>query len=633
MLHLQNIKFNYKLGAIALIPLLGLVFVSINSMIKEFSRYQTAAQVQEVAAFSVTVSALLHEYQKERGLSSGFIGSEGRKFKEELQTQRKQTDAKITVLEQVLSTTDFANEAKLNQALSSARTSIKQLPTIRNSVDALTISLKDATGYYTGVNRNFTDIAATLPGMTQNVDISRKLTAYANFIKSKELAGIERALLTNTFSKNNFETGVLEKVIAAVSKQETFLEIFADFATEEYKNVLNKALQGEFMSATSQMRSIALSNGYQGNFGIDPSVWFKNQTQKIDALKSVEDQMANHNIEEAITLKKSSLSQIMLDSALILLIIMLSSILFWVIRRDIAKEIGGEPLAVLQMAQRVANGYLYQDTPASKFPPEGIVKAMTEMQQRLTEVLQTVNQCAFQIASDSKEISNTSNALSQTACEQAASVEQTSASMEQLNASVEQNREHAQLTEEIAVNVAKLAVEGGEAVTETINAMEQIAQRVGIIEEIAYQTNILALNASIEAARVGVHGAGFAVVANEVRRLAERSQSAASEITELSQSSLNVSKHAGALLNQIVPNIKKTAALIQEISSASSEQAAGIRQINDAIHQLDSVTQINAASAEQLAATAEELDSQSQTLVDEIGFFKLPEQDVDHRLQ
>lgn len=632
MLHLQTIKFNYKLVAIASIPLLGLVFVSINSMMKEFTLYQTAAQVQEVAAFSVTVSALLHEYQKERGLSSGFLGSEGKKFKDELQVQRKHTDAKISALEQVLSTTDFANEATLNQALNAARTSIKQLPTIRSNVDGLSISLKDATGYYTGVNRHFTDIAATLPSMTQNVDISRKLTAYANFIKSKELAGIERALLTNTFSKNNFETGVLEKVIAAVSKQETFLEIFADFATDEYKSTLNKAMQGEFMSATAQMRSVALSNGYQGNFGVDPSVWFKNQTQKIDALKSVEDQMADRNIHEAINLKQSSLSQILLDSTLIVLILSISGILFWVIRQDISREIGGEPLAVLQMAQRVANGYLYQDTQASKTPAEGIVKAMLEMQQRLTEVLQTVNQCAFQIASDSKEISNTSNALSQTACEQAASVEQTSASMEQLNASVEQNREHAQLTEQIAVNVAKLAVEGGDAVTETINAMEQIAQRVGIIEEIAYQTNILALNASIEAARVGIHGAGFAVVANEVRRLAERSQTAASEITELSQSSLNVSKHAGELLNQIVPNIKKTAELIQEIACASSEQAAGIQQINEAIHQLDSVTQINAASAEQLAATAEELDGQSQTLVDEIGFFKLPEQPVGQRV-
>jgi methyl-accepting chemotaxis protein len=188
---------------------------------------------------------------------------------------------------------------------------------------------------------------------------------------------------------------------------------------------------------------------------------------------------------------------------------------------------------------------------------------------------------------------------------------------------IRQNADNAQQTEKIAVKAAQDAQGGGEAVAKTVTAMKEIAGKISIIEEIARQTNLLALNAAIEAARAGEHGKGFAVVASEVRKLAERSQEAAGEIGKLSSSSVEVAEGAGKMLEQIIPDIRRTAELVQEISAASSEQNAGADQINRAIQQLDQVIQQNASAAEEMSSTAEELSSQAQALLDNVQFFKV----------
>ncbi len=275
-------------------------------------------------------------------------------------------------------------------------------------------------------------------------------------------------------------------------------------------------------------------------------------------------------------------------------------------------------------AQTIAKGDLTAKINVNQKDEIGeLASSLRQMVEKLRTIVGDVISGADTIAAASRQMSSASQQMSQGANEQASSAEEVSSSMEEMVGNIQQNTDNAHQTEQISIKAAKDVRIGSTAVDQTVSSMKNITEKISIIGEIARQTNILALNAAVEAARAGEHGKGFAVVAAEVRKLAERSQVAAAEIDQVSRSSVSVAENSHKVFNDIVPDIEKTARLVQEISAASIEQNSGAEQVNNAIQQLNQVAQQNAAASEEIATSSEELYNQAEQLMETISFFKI----------
>jgi methyl-accepting chemotaxis protein len=342
-------------------------------------------------------------------------------------------------------------------------------------------------------------------------------------------------------------------------------------------------------------------------------------TQDLDAI-------VKHN-DASVDTSKTEADQLYDQSFMLLIGLLIGSAAIaaiaaiWIVV-SISRAVG----SALRLANAVAGGDLNASARVSGNDEiKDLIDALNSMTRKLREVVSEVASATRNVASGSQELSATAEQLSQGATEQASSTEEASASMEEMAATIKQSADNASQTEKIARQSAADALASGEAVNKAVIAMQTIAEKIMVVQEIARQTDLLALNAAVEAARAGEHGRGFAVVASEVRKLAERSQTAAAGISTLAGTTVEAARSAGDMLQKLVPDIQRTAELVEEISAGAREQNAGAAQINTAIQQLDKVTQQNTSAAEEMSATSEELASQAEQLQASISYFRLDE--------
>ncbi|WP_228720473.1 methyl-accepting chemotaxis protein [Arcobacter acticola] len=716
-----------------LIPLIVVILLAAKLAIDSFSTSKNLRALDRVVILSTKIGALVHEAQKERGMTAGFLGSSGEKFKVELPAQRLNVDEKLKELNTLLNTfnkNEYSSEFLENLNLSLKK--IEDLNNTRNGVNSLSLNAGIAIGYYTDLNKLLLNVIGSITKLSNSATVSQQLVSYMNFLLSKERAGVERAVGTNTFAKDSFGEGMKAKFYTLIAEQNAYMDSFLKVSDSKVVEFYKTNLKGDSVDEVERIRKIALYSDIETNFEVDANHWFKEITEKINLLKKVEDYISQTLIITINDEMSDSNQNMIIFGLLSILGIALTMILARTIAFTILIDVASVKRGVenffafinfekddielidvksndeLGMMSKIINKNI-EDTKANIQKDRALIAdtirvtnainkgylntkielgsnnpSLNELKDIINEMLETLNSNISNILKvltsyskldfrpkltqnnlegiikelendvnilgdvitqtllENKRIgitlSNNANILTKNMQEianaansQAASLEETAASLEEITSNITNNT---QTTTQMASygNKVKTSISlGQDLANKTVVSMEEINSQtsaineaITIIDQIAFQTNILSLNAAVEAATAGEAGRGFAVVAGEVRTLASRSAEAAKQIKDLVENAQRKTYEGKEIASDMIKgyaqlneNITVTLDLIQNVTTASKEQATGMIQINDAVNSLDQITQQNAQNASSANEIAQKTLLISNTIIEQ----------------
>ncbi len=608
---LSKLSIKHKLLMVtAIIITVGLINVMINIFSANEKR-SSLEKLETLTTLSAKIALLVHETQKERGATAGYVGSHGVKFTQKLPNQRKNSDARQKEYYDYLASVSVEDiSAQIKEDIKNLDTFLKKLPSIRSQVDGLNIPLKEAISFYTNMNAAMLVIVPETAKISPNKELANLLSSYANFLKSKERAGVERAVLSGAFASGSFGPGVLNKVISLIAEQDRYLDAFLATAPEDIKTFYKTTYKGQVIDEVLRMRAKALNS----DFTVDSVYWFETITKKINILKSIDDFISKSAFTETAILKNEASSEMMKNVGSSLLLVLLLSLFIHFIAQSIIKNVNS---IKIQLDDLSINMNLSQKI---KTTSEGELKDIADAINHLVNVFKETIEDTKQ---NSIQTMQESHALEDTAQKLAVNINKAETLFNAANHLIQDIGKNLDTTEEQVISTTedldntqktldKFAI-SLQNVVEKINSSNerqdglthqmvdlnaqatQIKDIISIIGDIADQTNLLALNAAIEAARAGEHGRGFAVVADEVRQLAERTQKSLSEIN------LNVNIITQNI-DQISHGIEHNASEFTEISNDADEL---IVSANGTVERLGKSVEVSSIAVNKTTYTAQ----------------------------
>jgi len=721
---IKDLSISKKLMVLVVLKMVLLAIFASWLLFSKYTLYTNMDQLSYDMELATYVSKLIHETQKERGMTAGYLGSKGKKFADVIKTQRLLTNKRFQEIEQFYKDHQFESniKAKVDEVLKR----LNNLSQIRSQVDSFSIKLGDALKYYTKTNAVMLQMITEISKASNSKIISQEINGYYNFLQAKERVGIERAVGANALSKKTWIDGLKNKYISLIAQQESFINSFLNYSLEEESVFYKNTVKGESIENVNRMRAQLLEN----NFEADPTVWFKEITSKINLFKRVDDYIAQDLLHSIAKEKSAALEGLIL--VLVIGIIGWGIVIFftYIILKDILRKIKtmnhgmveffkfvkrekttAEPIAIDSddefgsMAKIVNENiedsrvllederfFINNVLKATEFLKKGDLntklsrkvksETLERLRQNLNEMFETLRvtvstdlskvekvleeyrnknfrnkidddgkfavminelsdivnhmllenkQNGVMLQTASSTLLQNVDQLNDSSNQAAARLEETSAALEEMTSNVRSNTKNIAQINNLANQVTKSATQGLSLANKTTEAMDQINEEVsaineaiGVIDQIAFQTNILSLNAAVEAATAGEAGKGFAVVAQEVRNLAARSAEAAKDIKDIVEKATAKANNGKAIADNMIEgyngltgSIDKTIELIGSVDAASKEQQQGIEQINDAINSLDKQTQENVSIASQTQAIANETSTKANDLVKE----------------